>query len=455
MANKKFLLGTLALALVLMLAVTGCNTLQSVTLSKGPSKTIYGQGQPLDTSGLEVIGNYKKDSKPVQASTSGYDSNTPGQKTVRVIFEGKTAPETFTVTVVPVEKMTIEQPPTTTGYMQGDEFDPAGLAVKVEFEGGAVPPETVGPQNPSLKLSGYNKDSGGVQTITADYYGKKATFEVKTAALTKIAVTNPPDNTLYFTGEDIDLAGIVVTGTWEGAGEKPVTVTAKDLSSFDKYRAGKQSVVVTYYGKTASFPVEFVAMQALTVTQQPGKLNYENGEELDLSGLSVQGTRQGQNTIEMLDTSRFQVSGYDRFKGGNQTITLTLGGKTTTFRVTVAPSPFLGTWHGTVYDRVDGGGRRHNVNDGRGPSDTERPAPVTFVITEDSWSLVIPKTENFNGVTEYSGTYTRDTDTGKTVKLVAKKAGQYNNLRSAPTAAEITSYGLRLTGGTFDVTLSK
>jgi hypothetical protein len=273
----------------------------------------------------------------------------------------------------------------------------------------------------------------------ADYYGKRTSFDVSVAALTGIFVASLPDNTVYFTGEDLDLTGIVVMGRWDGMGENPLAVTQGNLSSFDKNRAGQQDVFVTYQGKTASFLVTYVAMQAVAVSRPPARLNYENGEYLDLSGMVVQGTRMGSTSIELVDISRLKISGYDRFKEGNQTITVTIGGKSATFRVTVAPNPFAGTWRGTYV--------RKSVK-----GVVEAQMPVTLVMTEDSWSVSIPKTVGsdgkiYNGY-EFSGTYTRDTDSGKHAEFLLKKSGYNSGI--APKAADLlSSTELKLTGGIY------
>jgi hypothetical protein len=430
MKNMTRILGAIAIGAVIMAGLGGCNTLQSIEVSSVPAQTVYGQGPELSRSGLVVMGYFKKDSREVtnEVTVSGYDKARPGEQAVTVTMKGQSA--VFTVKVVPVEKVTISQPPSVTVFMQGDAFDPAGLSALAEFEGGAVPAETLAPGQ--MGFSGFDGSRAGVQAVTADYYGKRATFEVRVAALLGIVVTSPPDKTDYFTGEDLDLTGLVVMGTWEGMGERPVSVTQENVSSFDRNRAGRQEVFVTYEGKTASFPVTFVSMQALSVTRPPEKLNYGNGEELDLSGLMVQGTRTGAASIEIVDVERLKISGYDRFKGGNQTITMSLGGKSATFRVTVAPNPFAGNWHGTLI---------------RTSGQETRTIPMMLIMSEDSWSLSWESTGH-SPADEYSGTYTRDSDSGKHAELRLLKYGFNRSI--APTAAVILSPNeIHITGGTF------
>jgi hypothetical protein len=134
----------------------------------------------------------------------------------------------------------------------------------------------------------------------------------------------------------------------------------------------------------------------------------------------------------MVDNSRLKISGYDRFKGGNQTITVALGGKNATFRVTVAPNQFEGTWYGTTSDKH---------------GEEVWTLPRTLTMSEDSWTVKWEKTEHYAS-DEYSGTYTRDSDSGKHAELLLKKWGF--NQSMAPKAIEVlSSTELKLTGGTF------
>ena len=419
------LFSTIASAVILT-SLGGCNTLQSIEVKKEPTRTVYGQGQELDRSGLIITAHYKNNSEDVMNSTlqiSGYNKERPGKQTVTVTLKNQKT--TFVVTVVPVRQLTITKGPTST-TLQGDDFVRAEITARVEYENDAVPGENI--NQALLTFSGYDKNKAGNQTIIANYFGKQASFTVNVVAFLGIAVTSPPDNNTYFLGEDIDLKGLVVMGKWQGV-EKPVAITQGDLSSFDKNRAGRQEVFITYMGKTASFIVTYVGMQALSITRSPAKLNYENGEALNLDGLQVQGTRTGSTSIEMIDTSRIQISGFDRFKGGNQTVTVSFGGKSDTFRVTVTPNPFVGTWQGMYVPVAD---------------DPSKNIPITLIITEDTWSVSNSSEPSRSG---FSGTYARDNNNGKTATLSIVKNSDPQR-RNGPTNAELLSPAqLKLSGG--------
>jgi uncharacterized protein YkuJ len=397
------LIGIAVLAAVISLGLMGCNTLQSIEVSRKPARTVYGQGQNLDTSGLEVMAHYKKNSETANAASlqiSGYDKNRPGEQTVTVTMNAKSglvssqAKNTFTVTVVPVESISISQPPAATSFKQGDDFNWNGLSVGVKFENDAVPGVTVNPGADALTISGYNKDKAGTQAITVDYYGKRTAFEVRVLGLDSIAVASPPKNTEYYTGEEIDLTGLVVRGTWSDGSTAQVNVTKNDLSGYDITRNGKQDVTVSYSGKTTTFPVTYTAFEALSVDRPPTKTKYELGEALDTTGIRILGTWPG-HSMSLVNNSRLKITGYDPLRAGEQKITVTVAGQSDSFTVTVT-NPFEGVWAGQWKigsQMVDGKSR-------------DILAPVTLTMEGSAWSL---QTTNSRGESvELRGVYTPD-----------------------------------------------
>jgi hypothetical protein len=398
--------GLTALVLSFIGIAAGCNTLQSIAV-QAPARTVFGQGQELDTSGLAVTANYKKTSETVTNTgalrITGYDKNRPGEQTITVTMNAKSglvnsqASNTFTVTVVPVESISISQPPATTNFKQGDDHNWNGLSVGVTFEKDVVPGVTVKPGADALIISGYDKDKAGTQAITVDYYGKRATFEVAVLGLNSIAITSQPRKTEYYTGEEIDLAGIVVRGTWNDGSTAQVNITNNDLSGYDITRGERQNVTVSYSGKTTTFPVRYIAFDALSVDRPPTKTKYELGEALDTTGIRILGTWPG-HSLSLVDVSRLKITGYDPLRAGEQRVTVTVAGRSDSFMVTVT-NPFEGTWAGQW-----NAGRQ--IVDGKS---RDIMAPIILTMEGSAWLL---RTSDSSGETvELRGVYTPDSGT--------------------------------------------
>jgi hypothetical protein len=73
-------------------------------------------------------------------------------------------------------------------------------------------------------------------------------------------------------------------------------------------------------------------VNGIEITKLPSKTQYNIGEDLDLEGMVVTATYNDGTTEEV---SGYKDSGYDKNKRGNQTITITYGGKSDTFTVNV------------------------------------------------------------------------------------------------------------------------
>lgn len=117
--------------------------------------------------------------------------------------------KTRTVTVVDFVSGIQITPPTKTTYTCNEDLDLTGATAKTVMASGvlgeAVPITTD-------MITGYDKTVIGKQTITVNYSGKTAEFEVSVEPeaddyVTGIEITSEPTKTIYKHGENISLAG--------------------------------------------------------------------------------------------------------------------------------------------------------------------------------------------------------------------------------------------------------
>lgn len=81
--------------------------------------------------------------------------------------------------------------------------------------------------------------------------------ETKPAALESIAVKTPATKLVYTVGEELDITGLVIEGTYSDASKKDETITVANVTGFDSTSAvASQTLTVTVDGKTTTYTVE-------------------------------------------------------------------------------------------------------------------------------------------------------------------------------------------------------
>ncbi len=177
--------------------------------------------------------------------------------------------------------------------------------------------------------------SNGTATVTATTSGGlQYTFNVYVHSLNSISVTTQPSKTKYNYGEELDLAGLVVTATFsDGLTE---TVDNYTVSGYDPETYGSQTVRIAYNGRSTTFKVEVidnrVKLTSIAVTTLPNKTTYIKGEAFDPKGIVI--------TAYYSDGTSASVNGYsisamNSLKIGTQTLTVTYEGFTDTIIVIV------------------------------------------------------------------------------------------------------------------------
>jgi hypothetical protein len=113
------------------------------------------------------------------------------------------------------------------------------------------------------QITGYDPNRAGRQTVTVSYQGKTATFNVNVVDLQSIRIASAPTKVTYSQGEALDLSGMRVIGTWPGLPEEAVSITSSNVTGYNAQTIGRQTVTVTYRGKTATFNVEVLSLNGI------------------------------------------------------------------------------------------------------------------------------------------------------------------------------------------------
>ena len=218
-------------------------------------------------------------------------------------------------------------------YYTGDELVLDGCMIDVTYVSGRKELLSV----TADMVSGFNSTAAGAQTVTVTYRGGTDTFLVTVIArpvVSGIEIVAQPNKTEFGVGTAFDFSGAKVEVTYESGATETIDVTLEMTTGGNIYHLGKQTITVTYYGKSDTFEVAVmpVAISSLKLETLPTKLTYLENEALDLTGMLLV-TVMNTGTENYIN-SGYTVSGYTG-KPGTQTITIGYMGKTVSFEVTV------------------------------------------------------------------------------------------------------------------------
>ena len=316
---------------------------KDITLN-APTKNQYKIGESLDLTGgsiSEVMASGATGNtialKP--GMVTGFDSTTEGKKTLTVSYvkDGNTFNKTFQIAVVNKIANVEIIAPTKTNYNYGENLNLAGGSVKVTKEDGTI-------QNiplTSSMVSGYDKTKPGQQMVKVTYtdeennqhvgYFKVTVGDDKVTSMKFVA----PTKTVYNIGDTLDLTGGSITEVYaSGKLGNKYDLTKDMISGFDSSTPGTKQITVKFNGKTYNYTITVKDRTlGISIRTLPKKLEYNVGENLDLTGATLNVVKDSGTSI--IDITSDMVSGFDKNKEGMQVITVSYGGYTAQFSVLV------------------------------------------------------------------------------------------------------------------------
>ena len=184
------------------------------------------------------------------------------------------------------------------------------------------------------------KEGTAIITVTTEDGKKTATCQVTIVekSIKSISIKSEPTKKTYVKGQELDLTGGMITITYDDDTTKDVEITKDMITGYIANVLGEQEITVTYKGKTTTFKVTVTNnITSLTIKALPTTKKYLKGQKLDLTGGKIKveyENNEDNEEVEMKSTD-VTVTGYDLNKIGEQTVTITYKGKSTTFNVTV------------------------------------------------------------------------------------------------------------------------
>lgn len=215
--------------------------------------------------------------------------------------------------------------------------------------------------------------TAGTASITATTedggFTASADVTVKADTVKALAVAAAPTKVDYLQGDTIDLTGGKLIVTYEKAGDVEMDM-AQAAAIVDMDQVGEAvPVAIEFGGQTLenafTINIKKATVTALELIQAPTGKTTVGDEMPNLEGGMMKATINDGEAVRELPLSDAEITGYDKTKAGEQTLTATYGGKSIEFKITVAEAQAGG---GTTDGNNDGQG-----SNGKAPSNVKNP----------------------------------------------------------------------------------
>ena len=177
-------------------------------------------------------------------------------------------------------------PPAKTEYVENDKLDTAGMKFNVTYDNGYERTVTSG-----LKITGFDSENVGKQTVTVSYRGKSATFEVNVSEKKVVdAEFEFPNDIKIIQGEDLDLSSGKVILTYSDGSQQTIK-KGYAVTGFDKTKVGKQNITIIYRDFSTALEVAVEEKQEPEHTHNWSDWKYNNDAVYNSSSDYKDGTQ--------------------------------------------------------------------------------------------------------------------------------------------------------------------
>ena len=393
--------------------------LSGISINTPATKSRYIKGTNFDPTGLKINLLYSDGSSDVvtynTSTSAGFTFNGASSLTldsvanpftVNIGYAGKTT--TQNIIVAELDSIDILTHATKLNYMTGENFDATGLVIKLVYSDGET--ETITYNKSTSTDFSFSPDAPLTRTgnvITITYAGKTTTETLNVKQLDSITIHSNPTKLNYATGQSLNPAGLVLTLSYIDSNDETTTQNVTYNNSIkSKFKFSPNgalttsgNIIITYDGKTGTnmqptFAVTVRTVASISIITKPSKTSYTAGNKLAPSGLSIK-VNYEDRTNEVITYSSnnandftFNPSLTTSLTTNHKNVTVSYGGKSTAFAITVeASSGYVPSGGGSSSGGSGGsggGGIAPNTN-----TQTNNPPTTTKISTNKSISNVL------------------------------------------------------------------
>ena len=232
-----------------------------------------------------------------------------------------------------LDSISLDTSDTQTTFNVGDTFSYEGLSVTANYDDGSsdiVTPTTV--STPDMSTAGQKTVT---VTYTEDDVTKTATYNITVNAVTLASIEVSNAKIDYYVGDTF--VKPTVTATYSNGSTSDVTNSAT-FTGYNLSNAGNQTVTFSYNNvltQTTSYNITVTAVTVTSIDVANPKTLFSVGDSFSFGGTV---TAHYNNGSSQDVTASATFSGYNMSTAGNQTVTVSYGGQSTTYQITVSSS---------------------------------------------------------------------------------------------------------------------
>ena len=313
------------------------DNLQSIKIKTEPTKTKYKYGEALDITGGQISAiksSGKAENIDITTSmVSGYNPNKLGKQTITITYKGKKAQ--YNVEVEDYIKDIKLTNPNKLIYKVNEKMDLTGGKVTPVMASGIASP-AIPMTNADVTITGFYTTTVGAKIVKVSYKGISKTFGITVEdGYSEMKIKTLPTKTEYKYGESLDLTGGTIEITKDSGTKETINITKDMISGYNSKKLGAQILTVTYQGLTQQFVVKVEDYIASLKIQKPTKVEYEYGEDIELTGGKVSIIMASGAISESTAMTGAMITGYNPKAEGTQTIKVEYKGLQGNFQVKI------------------------------------------------------------------------------------------------------------------------